>query len=331
MRARVSIAAVALLAAACATGESAPSTTTAPPSSTTTTTTTLPPTTTTTTAAPTTTTTPAPALDVADVAGEGPPCANITALDNTARPVYTNDCPVTAAAWPDADYRVKGRTGVLGWLVEDDPDGFCGIPGAYYQCYNAPMRAVLGGVLLETGQTTVVAAVWKPATGGYEWTLQELWTATFYLGDHPESGEPIVGEFLLSSPGQLQGTDPNAAGWRVCLNGNLLASSEVSCLQAPNRQMPVARMVHQVLEVGRAYAFSVFYTFDPNEAFAAIPSDYTADTGAWGHIVDTWVDWVTYSRDLRDQVQGEAPLGLPPTHRGLILDVILDEIPQELV
>lgn len=318
---------VALALAGCSGGAADPPAPGVPTVGSTLTTTTTPAPAATTTSAPETTDQGLDAIDVAAVAGLGEPCANVAALDGTVRPVFAWDCPLTSASWPDADYRVKGRRGVLGWLYEDDPDGMCGFPNHYYECHSAPMRATVGGVLLSLATTDVEIPVWDEGDEAYRPLEQQLWTATFYLGDHPGSAEPIVGEFLLSAPGLAPDGEANPSRWRVCLLGNLLGGGEVSCLQAPPREISPGRLALQVLEVGRAYAFTVFYTFDPDEVFGNIDPRYTVDESAWGRVVNDWVSRVEYARHLRREVQGEP--GGDAAGPGLIMDLVLDAIPDQ--
>jgi hypothetical protein len=170
---------VVLVAGACA-GDTGTATTSTVPATTTlvaptTTATASTTSTSSTTTLPATTTTTV--ITVEDLAGLGPACSP-GACD-----------PETVAAWPKAEYKWHGTVGVLGYL-ESAQYGGCSPPCDWYSLAGV-FLGFTSQVMRYTSQAVVPGADIEDVT--------PVWFASFYFGDHPTTGEPIVGSFMIGA------------------------------------------------------------------------------------------------------------------------------------
>lgn len=101
---------------------------------------------------------------VVEVGGLGPPCTPAA-------------CSEESAAWPDADYRFDGRTGVLGWL---------GQTANYESGYD---YEILAGVVTDMSVRPLEV----------EGSVIDFTVVSMYFGDNPVTGKPIIGDFVVGA------------------------------------------------------------------------------------------------------------------------------------
>jgi hypothetical protein len=137
------------------------------------------------TTSPATSSTSASPIDLAVIGAGFDPDAVVGSLGPACSPEVCD--AETVATWGVAEHSWNGKRGVLGLLAEADYGG------------------QVAGLLRSVTRMSVDQWASSDTTGAssdpkFTEGVLEIWIASFYFGDHPHTGEPIVGDLLIGNP-----------------------------------------------------------------------------------------------------------------------------------